>query len=394
MQSQPATGSDAPAPSPERRYDVDWLRLMAVFLLFFFHTARIFDPYEDFYARNSSLSKAIADIFIRSLNPWHMSFFFLLAGASSCYALRRRSGGQYVKERFKRLFVPFVFGVLVLIPPQSYVGLLSHSGASKSYAAWYPQFFNLNFDDMGGYRLGGHTWGHLWFICHLFVYSLIAFPFFLHLNRESGRRLTRKLAAAFAHPAVLFLFPIPLTLMRMSPEVAGGNPLFYITFFVCGYILMCDGGFGETMDRRRIALLVAGPILFAVLVALQVAALLPADPPRWIDMIYTVYVGGFVPWFVILALLAYGKRLLNFTNRFLSYFAEASYPIYILHQTVIVILGYFVVRSGLPLLAKYAVIVAGSFALCVLVYDLLVRRNNVTRFLFGMKPRARRNAAG
>jgi len=394
MQSQRATGSDAPAPSPERRYDIDWLRLMAVFLLFFFHTARIFDPYEDFYARNSSLSKAIADIFIRSLNPWHMSLFFLLAGASSCYALRRRSGGQYVKERFKRLFVPFVFGVLVLIPPQSYVGLLSHSGASESYVAWLPQFFSLKFDDMDGYRLGGHTWGHLWFICHLFVYSLIAFPFLLYLNRESGRRLTSKLAAAFAHPSALFLIPLALAWMRTFPWVAGGNPVLYITVFVCGYVLMCDPGFGETIDRRRIVLLVAGPILFAVLIALQVAALLPADVPRWVIITYSIYVDGFVPWFVILALLAYGKRLLNFTNRFLSYFAEASYPIYILHQTVIVILGYYVVQSGLALPAKYVVIVTGSFALCVLVYDLLVRRNNVTRFLFGMKPRARENAAG
>jgi len=172
----------------ERQYYIDWLRLFAVFLLFFFHTARIFDPEEMFYAQSDTPSPVLFDAFIRSLSPWHMSLFFLLAGASSYYALRRRSGRQYVRERFKRLFIPFVFGVLVLIPPQSYIGLLQHSNYSKSYFSWFPDFFTLQGDDEDGYFMGGHTWGHLWFIFHLFVYSLIALPLFLYLNGESGRR--------------------------------------------------------------------------------------------------------------------------------------------------------------------------------------------------------------
>ncbi|MBU1752146.1 MAG: acyltransferase family protein, partial [Chloroflexi bacterium] len=207
-----------PAPiKPVRRYELDWLRLMAVFLLFFFHTARIFDPHENFYVQNNPSSQLLFDLFIRSLGPWQMCLFFLLAGASTYFALRVRGSGGYVNERFKRLLIPFLFGLLVLIPPQSYLGLVSHSGYAGSFLEWFPNFFTLQLADMDGYFMGGHTWGHLWFILHLFVYSVVATPLFVYLNSQSGRRLVGRLARAFTWPGVLFLFPVPLMLLREFP---------------------------------------------------------------------------------------------------------------------------------------------------------------------------------
>ena len=53
------------------------------------------------------------------ISVWHMPLLFLLAGASTYFALRKRSNRQYVGERVLRLVVPFVFGIFVLIPPQT-----------------------------------------------------------------------------------------------------------------------------------------------------------------------------------------------------------------------------------------------------------------------------------
>jgi peptidoglycan/LPS O-acetylase OafA/YrhL len=381
LESQPAT-------KPQRLYYVDWLRLVAVFLLFFFHTARIFDPMENFYVQNDHLSSVLYYTFIASIGPWQMSLFFLLAGASTYYALRKRSGGEYSRERFKRLLIPFVFGVLVLIPPQSYLGLLNHSDYAKSFFTWFPNFFHLQTDDIDGYFLGGHTWGHLWFILHLFVYSLIALPLLLYFNRESGQRWAKRVVGTLTKPIVLFLlFPLLLVLIGEFPEIAGGNPLFYITFFICGFILMSDPRFMDTIDKHRLILLLLGVVPFAGIIIVSATNSWPVDMPGWANDILDGYVDGFVPWYVILAMLAYGRRLLNFTNRFLKYFAEGAYPLYILHQTVIVIIGFFVVQWGFGVGAKYAIIVALSFAGSVLVYDILVKRTKITRFLFGMKPK-------
>jgi len=379
------------AVTPDRRYDIDWLRLIAVFLLFFFHAACIFHPWSDNYVKNDQLSPAIAYIFVWTLGHWHMSLFFILAGASTYFALRKRSGVAYIKERVKRLFIPLIFGTLVVIPPLSYLGLLNHSGYSQSFIAWFPNFFHLQTADLSGFSLGGLTTGHLWFILHLLVYSLIALPLFLYFNRASGRRWTERIAGILTRPAVLFLlFPVLLALISKFPWVLGGNPLFYITFFIVGFLLMSDQPLMDKIDRYRLLLLVLGVVPLAGLITMSATNSWPANVPEWADVIMDAYRNGFVPWFFILALLAYGRRLLNFTNRFLKYFAEGAYPIYILHQTILVAIAFFVVQWSLGVAAKYAIIVALSFAGTVLAYDILVRRANVTRFLFGMKPRPKK----
>ena len=125
-----------------RRYDIDWLRIIAVLLLFPYHTARIFNLDEEFYVKSASLSKALS-FFVEYLGPWHMPLLFFLAGASTWFALSHRSGARYAGERFKRLAIPFIFGLFVIVPPQSYLGLLSHGGAPGSFFGWVSKFRHL-----------------------------------------------------------------------------------------------------------------------------------------------------------------------------------------------------------------------------------------------------------
>jgi glucan biosynthesis protein C len=333
----------------------------------------------------------IAYIFVWTVGHWHMSLFFILAGASTYYALQKRSGVEYIKERVKRLFIPLIFGTLVLVPPLSYLGLLNHSDYSQSFIAWLPNFFHLQTADLNGFFLGGLTVGHLWFILHLFVYSLIALPLFLYFNRDSGRRWIERIASILMKPAVLFLlFPALLVLISKFPWVLGGNPLFYITFFIIGFILMSDQRLTDKVDKHRLKLLLLGVVPLAGFIIMSATNSWPSNIPEWADGVMDAYRNGFVPWFFILALLAYGRRLLNFTNRFLKYFTEGAYPIYILHQTIIVVIAFFVVQWGLGAGAKFAIIVALSFVGTILAYDILVRRTNITRFLFGMKPQAKK----
>jgi peptidoglycan/LPS O-acetylase OafA/YrhL len=375
-----------PSSKPERRWDIDWLRVLAVLLLYPFHTARVFDIWEEFYAKNQEVSEALTTI-VGYFGPWHMPLFFLLAGASTWFALRFRSGREYTGERFKRLLVPFIFGVLVIIPPQSYLGLRLHSDYAGSFLRWFPNFFRLMPQDMDGYFLGGHTWGQLWFIFHLFVYSLAALPLFLYFNRESGQRLIDRLAAFCTRPGMIFVFCIPLVLVNslFYLDIAGGNPLFYILLFIYGFILMADPRFGEAIDRHKAVALVLGPVVYLVPTYFNIWGWPTKEViPVWFLRIYIL---GFTPWFFMLAILGYGRQFLNFSNRFLKYAAGASYPFYILHQTAIVVIGFYVVQWDASVLVKFLTIVVASFVATAVVYDLLVKRINVVRFLFGMRPR-------
>ena len=385
MQLDAATGSTTKveAARPARRYDVDWLRVLAVLLLFPFHTARIFDTFSGFYVKNATLSQALT-YFIMYVHPWHMPLLFLLAGASTWFALGFRSGGQYAKERFVRLLIPFIFGLLVVVPPQSYFGLLSHTSYSGSYLAWYPSYFRINPADMDGYLMGGFALGHLWFILLLFVFSLVALPLFLWLKRrDSGRRVVGWLAAFFSLPGVFLLLAIPLLVMYRLIDFYP-SPLYFIACFIYGFILFADPRFEKAIDQHKLVALVLGPVLFFV-AAYWLVYGPPPGAPSWFWPVIDTYAIGLAPWFFLIAILGYGRRFLNSSTRFLKYTAEASYPAYVLHQTVIVIIGFYVVQWQASVGVKFATILVLSLVATTLIYDLLIKRWNVTRFLFGMR---------
>jgi len=370
-----APGSHMQTPKPERRYDIDWLRFLAVVMLFLFHAARVFNSEEDFYAKNGQVSEAMTH-FVSFVHTWHMPLFFLLAGASTWFALCFRSGGDYTRERLRRLLIPFIFGILVIIPPQTYIGLISHSDYAESFLRYYPDFFRIIEDDMDGYFLGGFTMGHLWFVFFLLLFSLLAIPLFLWLKREAGRRLTGRVARFLSLPGMILLPAIPLAIVGILPEPFGLNLLLYFVVFAFGYILIADRRFGEAIDKDKAIALVLGPVLYAVVFVITVV-IMDEGRPDWLGQ-------GFMTWFFLIALLGYGRQFLNFTNRFLKYVSEASYPVYILHQTMIVIIGYYVVQWDTSILAKFVAIVCISLAVTFLVYDLLIKRIGVVRFLFGM----------
>jgi glucans biosynthesis protein C len=163
-------------PGVRRVYFIDWLRILALLLLFPFHTMRVFDTGDPFYVKASTLSDAVTGV-IDFISVWHMPLLFFLAGCSTYFALRKRSGGQYAWERVKRLLVPLVFGILILIPPQTWYGGRFNSGYADSYGHYLTSgdFLRWNVQDGGDY-FGGFGIGQLWFIMFLLFISLVA-PF-------------------------------------------------------------------------------------------------------------------------------------------------------------------------------------------------------------------------
>jgi glucan biosynthesis protein C len=357
-------------PKPARRYDIDWLRVLAVLLLFYVHPGKIFFTAGPWYVQNPQKSELIS-IVVLFLERWQMELLFLLAGAATLFALRFRSAGEYVKERFKRLLIPLAFGIFVIVPPQLYIEILGFRGSS--YIDFYPKYFDSEFTH-------GFDMGHLWFIAYLFAYSLLALPLFLFLKRERGRRVLDKLGHFFSLPGMIFLFILPIALMHYWLYDFYPNPLYFFTFFLLGYLILADDRFEQAIGRNKLIGLIIGTLWFAVWYILISQR---ARTPIWFGSLTK----GVVSWCCLIALLGYGKQFLNFTNRFLKYQSEASYPVYILHQTIVIAIGYFVIRWRIGVFPKFIIIVAGSLVVTFALYEVLVKRMNLTRFLFGMRPK-------
>ena len=370
---------------PERRHDIDWLRVLAMLSIFLFHCARFFD-YDDWHVKNNQLDPVMS-VFVVFMAQWIMPLFFVLSGISVYYSLSHRTRGQFVRERFKRLAIPFLFGTfVVLIPLQVYIERVSHSQFAGSFIEFYPHYFD------GFYAFGGNfAWMglHLWYLEMLFIFSLITLPLFLYLRKEAMHGLISRAALFFRKPGAIFLLAIPLGIMELlvnlQPEGIGRRDFggwsfaIYPIFFIYGYLIATDLKFKQTIESHRMIALLMGAIVFTAGYFLVESGVSSSSE------YYFAFLRAFNSWFWIIAILGFGSRYLSFDNRVLKYTNEAVLPFYILHQTVIVTIGFYIASWDASIAVKYLIISISSFVMIASLYDLAIRRVNWLRFLFGMR---------
>jgi glucans biosynthesis protein C len=375
----------------ERRHELDWLRVLAVLLLIYFHSARVFDEW-DFYVKNPTLSRAFST-FVSWMDLWFMPLFFLIAGAASWFALSRRSGREYAKERSLRLLVPFAFGMVVLIPPQVWAVCLQSPDLPHGYWSFLDFYFTspplteVIAGKVGDAQVMGYTLetGQLWFILYLFIFSMVCLPLFLWLKGEKGRRFVDRLVRSFRHRGAFFLLSLPIVAYDIWPDMDQAiYRLFHVFPFVYGFVLYSDKRLAAYFDRYRGTALTMAAAFSCAYAAIYLSGSIPAHY-EGIGYLFIATMRAFATWFWLIAIMGYGRKYLNFANGVLGYASRGSYPFYILHQTVIVLLAYEVVQWNAGAAWKYLFLTTASLGVTLLAYDVLVRRTRPTRFLFGMK---------
>ena len=379
----------------ERRYDIDWLRALATFGIFFFHCARFFDT-GGWHLKNTEQSD-IVTVFVGFFDLWEMPIFFLLSGVGSWYALRSKVGGQYLFERVKRLLIPlYTVGVFILLPPQLYIELVTNSGYSGSLWRLVPSFW----DSGNGFRfrlnwpLLTNIWpAHLWFLQFLFLISLLLLPLLLYLRSESGQRVIERLAGWCDRRGGIFLFLIPLALVRIGlrgffQEYLSWSALaYYAVFFLIGYVIAADRRFTESYKRHGWVFLALGLLAYGAEGFLMFGLGYRYPGPEYFSWTYVLFnmvmsIGNFC-W--VMFIMSLGAKHLNFNHKALAYANEAVLPFYILHQTIILLVGWYIIPLNIPILLKFLIISPISFLLIIVIFELLIKRVNAIRFLFGMR---------
>ena len=384
-----------------RLHYLDWLQVLAILGVFLFHAFHPFDDLTDWHINNVKKS-ILATFFTGFFNLWGMPFFFLMAGATSWFSLRRRTPDRYVRERVMRLLIPFIIGAIVLTPIQAYYEFV-HKGwwegssivefifSNEARTYFFTEYNSITFSP----EIFGDVGYHLWFVGFLFSYSLIALPVFTWLNNESGKRFVAPFARLARRRGGLLVFAIPpiLTGYLFQPFLSGytgwASFFFLLIFFISGYILIADERFMRAIHRDWRLHLILGIVctLFFFSVAADVPVwdwlVSPGTPEFYIS--WTAW--GINSWCWTMFIMYIGMRYMDTTNEWLQYGREASYPFFFIHQPVIIFLAFYVVQWEVNLLIKLLVVVIGSFALSLGFYELIIRRINPVRALFGMKPR-------
>jgi len=385
----------------ERRYDIDWLRVVAMLGIFFLHTSHFFDT-GGWHVKNVEQSFLVGALRGGVIDMWVLPLLFLLSGAGSWYSLRSRSSGQYLIERVKRLLVPlYIVGMFVLLPPQLYFELTTNAGFTGTFWEMFPVYWNHLVSS--GFTLTDPFFfelfpGHLWFLQYLFLISLVILPLLLYLRSDKGEHLIKRVASWCEHRGGVFLFLIPLAIVRIafthlfrSEYYTWDDLLYYAVFFVIGYMMVADKRFTDAFKRHAWLSLALWIVSFAG-VGVFLAALgypYPGHVPfslRYVLFQLIVSVGN---WCAVVFMLSLGAKYLNFKSKTLTYSNEAVLPFYILHQTIILAVGWYVVRWNMGILPKFLIISALSFIIIMALYEGIVRHFNPVRFLFGMRPKKR-----
>jgi len=367
-----------------RRYDIDYLRVAAFGLLIFYHVGMFFVPW-DFHIKNNVVYEGL--IFpMLFLNQWRLALLFVISGMGTYFALSKRDGLQFAKERIKRLIIPLIVGMLFIVPPQIYVERLDKGQFQGNYFEYWPlEAFQ------GVYSDGNISWHHLWFILYLLIFSLVLLPVFIGLRNHSTSWIIRRLKNVAATPIGLYVFIIPLFLWRilLAPHFPQTNALVndwyslisYCTLFLSGFMLICiKDTFWKTVVNHRRKFLISGLLAFPLLLCLWY--LIPDFPCKFQ---FSSLLRMINMWSWILVLIGYAARYLNKPGKVLTYCNEAVYPFYILHQTVMMILCYMFMDADIGFFVKFPLLVAGTFGVSWFIYEFGIRRYNVMRLLFGMK---------
>jgi surface polysaccharide O-acyltransferase-like enzyme len=387
---------------PARRYDLDWLKVIATLTVFIFHCLRFFD-WDAWHVKNNQLD-AIATALTAVLAQWIMPLFFLLSGASIYYALSFRTAGQFLQERCLRLLVPLLFGIFVFSPPQVYLERLSNSihgvapwQGGQAFSGSFWEFIPFYFQ--GWYLFGGNfAWMgiHLWYLLVLFLYSVLILPLALALRQNPVQKLVAKLIVWCQAPMAIFLLALPISLLEsgldpvtIGVRAAGGWNFFtYLICLIYGYCLVAEQRLEQALHRQGLLALVLVLLTTPLLLLGQIHEMF-ADSVSYGSLGYALIttLRAFNAGFWLIALLSFGSRFFSFNSQTLRYTSEATLPFYILHQPVILILGFYLREWDIGAWPKFLVLSVSAFGTIALLYELFVRRINGLRFLFGLKLR-------
>ncbi len=373
---------------PDRRYDLDWLRICAFGLLIFYHVGMFYVTW-GFHVKSSHAGPA-AEPFMLLLNPWRLSLLFIISGCATRFMLDKMKPGAFIRSRSLRLKVPLVFCVFVIVPPQTYFEIVEKLRYSGSVGEFYGKYITAS----GGWGIITPTYNHLWFVLYLFLYTLLVVVIGPLL-----KRLPRQLSAlATGLPVILipflFLFATRAFLEPMFEETHALVDDWYghavnFSAFLFGYAIAKQETFFAFCQRIRWPMLLTALAAWATLVTVRYGGFVTVEPNSAIAQFVGPGLRETQAWTMILALFGFARQHLRHDNAARRYLTDAIFPFYIIHQTTIVVAGHYLNQVGLPVWIEAPVLIATTAASCWIGYE-IVRRIGILRPLFGLKAQVAR----
>ena len=350
----------------ERRYDIDWLRVIAIGLLLIYHIAIVFQPWAlfiGFIKSNESIEALWKPMTM--LNVWRIPLLFYVSGMGLFFAMRKRNWKQLLLERTKRILLPFLFGIVAITPIHMYIFQIHYS---------FP------FDYVP------HQ-GHLWFLRNIFIYVLLLTPLFYYLKKHENGKVKKVISSIMSHPLVPIIVSIffVIEVLLVKPQMFALYALTWHGFFngflafLFGFLLMYSGDkFWKTVNKWKWMYLGLAAVLFAI----RYTQFNTESPGYLMAIESNLWIFG---------VFGLGFKYLNRQSKTLSYLSQAAYPVYIIHMFVLYAGTILILPLEISIILKFICIVMFTIIGCYFIYEVIIRRINFLRPLFGLKPKVKLN---
>ncbi|NPD90305.1 MAG: acyltransferase [Asgard group archaeon] len=388
----------------ERRYDLDWLRVITIFIVFIYHCTKFFDS-DPFNVKNNPIDFVNGPIQLSSyklsantsyLTAIGLPLFFIIAGMSMFYALgylekKEIKLRKYVLVRFIRLIVPFLIGIFTYVSLLVFLEWTNKGFISMSFFAFYPTYFRGIYGFGGAFSVFGH---HLWFLFILFLFTSVKLPLFVYLRKEKFRSGFSKIASFFTKPATIYLLVIPIYIMEIIhslylidiPRLGGWDFFSYIFFLFFGYLFAYDKQFRIALKKNFNLSIIFGILSAVALILMNIYAFdtIWLDPS--FDYISVLFLLARIifSWSCLIIILNLGDKFLNKKSKTVKTLNELVLPFYIIHFVVVSAVGFYIVQLEFLAISEYLLIFLISLV-GIISLLLLIREFNVLRFIFGMR---------
>ncbi|WP_232227496.1 acyltransferase family protein [Aerolutibacter daejeonensis] len=373
-----------------RRHDLDWVRVAAFGLLVLYHVGMYYVSW-DWHVKSPFTSPALEPLMLLT-SPWRLSLLFLISGVATAFLLANRPQ-RFLVQRSWRLLLPLIFGMFVIVVPQAYFEVAEKLGYSDGYASFYKRYLMADTTlcrDTDCLDLP--TWNHLWFVAYLWVYTIALVALrrvFPNSMARMSQVLSRRLRGAvlLLAPAIL-LAVVRLALVARFESTHGlvddwYNHAQYLPLFLAGYWLATAENVWNDIERLRwpaTALALASYVFIAWYFSRYTDTNPPPDALRMVQR----GIWGLDQWASIVAILGWARRWVQGDGPVLRYLSSAVFPVYILHQTLIVAFAHWAKPLALMPVVEGPLLVLATFAASFAGYE-AIRRVRWLRPLFGLK---------
>lgn len=392
-----------------RRHDIDALRVFAFGLLILYHVGMVYVGDWGYHVKSQYQADWLQWPMI-AINRWRMPLLFMISGIALGLAMASRGSARLAGSRSWRLLLPLVFGILAIVPVQAYCEALANGAIQPGYGRFLWRYLQLRPWPDGGWggAAYGFTWNHLWYLAYVWIYSMVMLLVSAALGAHGRQRLGDALLDR--HRAWWVLLPVAwlfACLWWLEPRFPENHALFgdwyaharYGMCFAAGWLVARDERFWAGVQAMRGRLLAAALLATTVELSLRAAGRMlgPGDIPPWALMIDWRLVEriarSIYTWTALLAIFGWSRTLLDRQFRWLPYASEAVFPWYVLHQSLIVPLAFFLSPLQLGPWLEPAMVLAGTVLGCLLLHEFVIRRIRFLRPLFGVPFQPRRVAA-